>query len=246
MHNAEFTMVMDDPSHDDELSDEVSVLVPADKLPSDRSSTNPTTPRPPKERRQTITFKRATILPQFEPGKSLQELAEDDFQDPALPNLTARGTRKLWQQSATKTKLFQKVAVGARATKQPSAEITAGSLADGDEDGRDSGAQRILKAARQKAEHAKRKVKGLPEMDSPAQLSRSSSNVAENQRRLEELFGETAPGARPGTPASSKPYSPSSPLQPRKNSFGRPAVRFAAPAAAPKSPGPSNIKALDV
>ena len=136
--------------------------------------------------------------------------------------------------------------MGARATKQPSAEITAGSLADADEDGRDSGAQRILKAARQKAEHAKRKVKGLPEMDSPAQLSRSSSNVAENQRRLEELFGEQAPGARPGTPASSKPYSPSSPLQPRKNSFGRPAVRFAAPAAAPKSPGPSNVKALDV
>ena len=85
------------------------------------------------------------------------------------------------------------------------------------------------------------KVKGLPEMDSPAQLSRSSSNVAENQRRLEELFGEQAPGARPGTPASSKPYSPSSPLQPRKNSFGRPAVRFAAPAAAPKSPGPSKL-----
>ena len=130
--------------------------------------------------------------------------------------------------------------MGARATKQPSAEITAGSLADGDEDGRDSGAQRILKAARQKAEHAKRKVKGLPEMDSPAQLSRSSSNVAENQRRLVELFGEKAPGARPGTPASSKPYSPSSP-QPRKNSLGRPAVRFAAPAAAPKSPGPSKL-----
>ena len=60
-----------------------------------------------------------------------------------------------------------------------------------------------------------------------------------------ELFGEKAPGAGPGTPASSKPYSPSSP-QPRKNSFGRPAVRFAAPAAAPKSPGPSNVKALDV
>lgn len=119
-------------------------------------------------------------------------------------------------------------------------------MADADEEG--SGAQRILKAARlkaeQKVEAAKRKVMGLPEMDSPAQLSRSSSNVAENQRRLEELFGEKAPGARPSTPrspASSKPYSPASPLQPRKNSFGRPAVRFADPAAAPKEPLPSNL-----
>ena len=136
--------------------------------------------------------------------------------------------------------------MGAR-PNTPSAEITAGSLADADEEGRDSGTQRILKAARMKAEQkveaAKRKVKGLPEMDSPEQLSRSSSNVAENQRRLEELFGEKASGA-PRSPASSKPYSPSSPLQPR-NSFGRPAVRFASPAAAPKEPGPS-VSKLDV
>ena len=165
----------------------------------------------------------------------MAELAEDEFEDPAVPNLTIQGTRKLWQQSATKAKLFQKAAMNARVKSTPSAEITAGSLADTDEAVGDKGAARILKAARLRAEHnveaAKRKIQGLPEMDSPEQLSRSRSSVAENERRLTELFGEKTPGAPPGSPrspASSKPYSPSSSLQTR-NSFGRPAVRFAFP-----------------
>ena len=118
--------------------------------------------------------------------------------------------------------------------------VSAGSLGDSTDDAagdKSPGAAGVLKAARlraeQKVDSGFRKIKGLPTMDSPEQVARSSSNVADNERRLTDLFGEKSPGAPPGSPrspASSKPYSPScdARLQTR-TSFGRPAVRFAGP-----------------
>ena len=138
MHNTEFTMVVDDPDQDAGPADDQAALL--DRAGSGSSSSAATS-----QRRMTVTFKRATVLPTWELG----ELAEEES-----AQKSSLASRKLWQKSSMKTKLFQKTILSPRSILKEATGPPAGSSDRDtlDESAGDQGAARVLRLARLRAE----------------------------------------------------------------------------------------------